>query len=73
MAPDSRKAPEMRREMVWIEKEDFRGWACSGCAWKFSPTGVPTGKTIDEMKQNYERQRDGDFESHVCAEHRKVQ
>jgi len=34
---------------------------------------MPTGDSIAEMKQNYERQRDGDFESHVCAEHRKVQ
>jgi hypothetical protein len=42
----------MRREMVWIEKDDFRGWGCSECEWKFKPSGVPTGKTIDEMKQD---------------------
>jgi hypothetical protein len=69
VAPDSRKAPEMRREIIWVEKEDFQGWACSQCAWKFKPSGVPTGNTIGEMKQNYERQRDGEFASHLCREH----
>jgi hypothetical protein len=59
----------MRREMVRVEKEDFRGWACSECAWKFKPSGVPTGNTIDEMKQEYERQRDKEFASHLCREH----
>ena len=63
----------MRREMVWVETEGFRCWACSECAWKFNPSGVPTGDTIDEMKQKYERQRDREFASHLCAGHPRVQ
>ena len=63
----------MRRDMVWVEKERFRGWACSECAWAFNPSGVPTGNTIAEMKQNYERQRDVEFGSHVCAQHPRPQ
>jgi hypothetical protein len=63
----------MRREMVLIEKERFRGWACSACAWEFNPSGVPTGNSIAEMKQNYERQRDSEFKAHVCANYPKTQ
>jgi hypothetical protein len=59
----------MRRELVWIEQERFRGWGCSECAWVFTPSGIPTGKTLDEMKQNYEERRDRDFAVHACAEH----
>jgi hypothetical protein len=67
----------MRQELAWVEKGDFRGWACSECAWKFNPSGVPSGvpsgNSIAEMKQNYERQRDGEFASHLCVEHPRVQ
>jgi hypothetical protein len=59
----------MRRKLVWIEEQRFRGWGCSQCAWMFNPSGSPTGKSLDEMKQNYEQQRDKEFTSHVCAEH----
>jgi hypothetical protein len=30
---------------------------------------LPVGNTIAEIKQNYERQPDGEFEAHVCAKH----
>ena len=63
----------MRREMVWVETEGFQGWACSECAWKFKPSGVLTGSSIDEMKQNYERERDREFASHLCAVHPRMQ
>jgi len=63
----------MHRDMVWVEKERFRGWACSECAWEFKPLEMPTGNTIAEMKQHYERQRDAEFRSHVCAEHPRPQ
>jgi hypothetical protein len=35
----------------------------------FKPSAPPHGTTLDEMKQNFERQRDQEFASHVCAEH----
>lgn len=62
----------MRRKAVWIDERSFQGWGCSDCAWVFKPSGPPTGDSLDEMKQNYERQRDGDFTAHVCAEHPKT-
>jgi hypothetical protein len=35
----------------------------------FKSSGTPTGKSLDEMKRNYEQQRDKHFADHVCAEH----
>ena len=58
----------MRRKLVWIKEQRFWGWGCSECAWVFNPSGSPTGKSLDEMKQNYEQQRDEEFAAHVCAE-----
>ena len=63
----------MRREMVWVDTERFRGWACSECAWEFNPSGVLAGNSIDEMKQSYESERDREFTSHLCAEHPRPQ
>jgi hypothetical protein len=59
----------MSRKLVW--REEGRVWVsgCSECAWVFNPLGLPTGRTIDEMTQNYERQRDKEFAAHVCPEH----
>jgi hypothetical protein len=59
----------MRRNLVWIEKQGFGGWACSECAWVFVLSGSPTGKSLSEILQNYEQQRDKAFAVHVCAEH----
>jgi hypothetical protein len=58
----------MRRQLVWVKTPDFQGWGCSECAWRFSPLGPVVGNSIDEMKQNYERQRDQDFASHSCTD-----
>jgi hypothetical protein len=59
----------MRRKLVWAESQNFQGWACSECGWIFSPLGPLVGESIDDMKKHYERQRDKEFISHVCAEH----
>jgi hypothetical protein len=59
----------MQRKLVWIEDQRFQGWGCSECAWVFNPSGAPTGESLDEMKENYERRRDKDFAAHVCTEH----
>jgi hypothetical protein len=61
----------MKRKLVWIEEQRFLGWGCSECAWVFIPLGSPTGNSLDEMKENYERRRDKDFAAHVCAENPK--
>lgn len=57
------------RKLIWIESLNFQGWACSECAWAFKPLGPLVGDSIDEMKTHYERQRDKEFTSHICAEH----
>jgi hypothetical protein len=59
----------MRRKLVWVEEQRSLGWGCSECAWMFNPSGSPIGKSLDDMMQNYERQRDKDFAAHVCADH----
>jgi hypothetical protein len=58
-----------RRKMVWTERPNFQGWACTECAWIFNPTGALVGESIDQMKANYELQRDEEFAAHICAEH----
>jgi hypothetical protein len=62
----------MLRKLIWIEEPRFQGCGCSECAWTFKPSGPPTGNSLDEMKEIYERQRDKEFAIHVCAEHRKA-
>jgi hypothetical protein len=57
--------------MVWVQRERFMGWACPECAWEFNPSGIPTGNTLAEIKQQYENMRDKEFQSHVCAEYPK--
>jgi hypothetical protein len=62
----------MRRKLIWIDEQPFGNWHCSECAWVFHPSGPPTGKSLDEMKENYVQLRDRDFAAHVCAEHPRV-
>jgi len=59
----------MLRKLIWIEEPRFQGCGCSECAWAFKPSGPPTGNSLDEMKETYERQRDSEFAIHVCAEY----
>jgi len=63
----SHEPPAGRRELAWIETKAFLGWGYSECAWKFNPEGLPAGRTIAEMKQHYEQQRDEEFAQHRCA------
>jgi hypothetical protein len=58
-----------RRTVVRLERQIFRGWGCSECAWEFNPSGPIVGESIEEMKVHYELRRDKEFTSHVCAEH----
>jgi hypothetical protein len=59
----------LAREMVWVERERFHGWACSMCAWVFKGSGRLGDKSIEEMKRKYGAERDKAFKSHVCDEH----
>jgi rubredoxin len=73
MRPPRKTAMQPRRKMVWIERPDFEGWSCSECAWLFNPSDPPAGPSFEEMKQQFEAQRDKEFDLHVCAAHPKVQ
>jgi hypothetical protein len=39
---------------------------------QFKSSGPLVGDTLDEMKRNYERQRDEVFKAPVCAKHPKL-
>jgi hypothetical protein len=60
----------MGRELVWVKKERFEGWACSACGWQFTASGPLVGETIEEMKREFERERDEAFKAHACAKQR---
>ncbi len=55
------------RKMIWVKSEQSARWACSDCAWAFNPTGPPHGASLEEMKLNFERQRNQEFASHICV------
>lgn len=57
------------RKLVWTRSAQNEFWGCSECPWAFNPLGPPRGSSLDEMKLNYERQREKEFASHVCAQH----
>lgn len=58
-----------RRQLVWVKRQHFEGWACAGCAWVFKASGPIRGDSIEEMKMQYELQRDKEFASHACGAH----
>jgi hypothetical protein len=60
------------RKLAWVEGESFEGLGCSECAWVFSPSGPPTGKSLDEMKRNFQVQLSEEFASHACANRPRV-
>jgi hypothetical protein len=69
VAIPSRERSANHPELVWVQRERFTGWACSQCAWEFNPSVIPTGNTLAEIKELYERERDKEFASHVCAKY----
>ena len=59
------------RQMVWIKTTRAQGWGCSQCSWMFNPLGPPIGNCLDEMMQNYEREREMEYLLHSCAQYPK--
>jgi len=57
------------RKMIYVKSVKNEGWVCDECAWTFNPAGPPLGTSLDEMKRNFERQRNREFATHVCAQH----
>jgi hypothetical protein len=62
----------MPRKLVWIENQNFQGFSCSECNWKFKSSAALVGESLDEMKQRYEAHRDKEFAAHVCVKHRRA-
>ena len=60
------------RKMIWISSAERESWGCSECSWSFHPSGPPLGDSLDDMKKNYERQRDKEFDTHICGEQPKT-
>jgi hypothetical protein len=56
------------RKLIWLQSASRESWGCSECGWSFQPLG----DSLDEMKQNYERQRDREFASHDCSRQPKT-
>jgi len=61
----------MQRTLEWIKEQDFQGFGCSECSWKFKPLGALVGDSLDEMKRNYEAQCNKEFAAHSCVNHRR--
>jgi hypothetical protein len=59
----------MPRKLEWIRSQDFQGFGCSQCNWKFRPLGTPAGDSLEEMKRKYEAERDKEFAAHTCVKH----
>jgi hypothetical protein len=57
----------MQRTLEWMRSENFEGFGCSQCDWKFKPLGVLTSYSLEEMKRNYEALRDKEFAAHTCV------
>jgi len=57
----------MRRKLVWVQDQTSQGFGCSECQWVINPAGALVGRTIDEMKQTYEAERDKEFAAHDCG------
>jgi hypothetical protein len=60
----------MPRTLVW--NDTLQGFGCSECGWMFRPTGPLVAKSLNEMKADYEAQRDKEFANHVCQARRPV-
>jgi hypothetical protein len=60
----------MPRELVRIRIENFQGFGCSECDWKFDSSSPLAGDTLDEMKRNYRARLDKDFAAHTCVKRR---
>jgi hypothetical protein len=57
----------MPGRLEWIKSQNFQGFGCSECNWKFNPSGVLAGDSLDEMKRKYEAERDKEFANHTCV------
>ena len=57
----------MPRRLDWIKSQNFKGFGCSDCGWKFNPAGALADVSLEEMKRKYEAERDKEFAAHTCV------
>jgi rubredoxin len=57
-----------QRQLVWVVTPNFKGFGCSVCDWVFNPSGDPVGESLEEMKRNFELERDKQFAAHQCSD-----
>ena len=60
----------MQRTLEWIKDQNFLGFGCSECNWRFNPQGALVGDSLDEMKRNYVAQCKKEFAAHACVNRR---
>jgi hypothetical protein len=53
------------------ESQKFAGFGCSECQWVFKSTGALVGVALDQMKKEFEAERDKQFAAHACAQYSK--
>jgi hypothetical protein len=56
----------MPRSLIWLESQNFQGFGCSKCDWKFNSSGPLADGSMEEMKRKYEAERDKEFAAHTC-------
>ena len=59
------------RHVVFVSDLNKSGWKCSDCEWVFQPSRSMAGRTLAEIRQNFDRDLEEKFIEHVCAEHPK--
>jgi hypothetical protein len=59
------------RSLERIKRQDFQGFGCSDCNWKFNPSSELSGDSLDEMKRRYEAERDKEFAAHTCIDQKR--
>jgi len=57
----------MPRRVIWIEKQNFQGFACSGCDWRFEPSGMPEGNSLEEMERHFKEQLAKEFRKRIFS------
>jgi len=60
------------RKLIFVKTARTESWSCSECGWAFSPSGPPHGDSLEDMMQDFERQREKEFAAHVCVQHPKL-
>jgi hypothetical protein len=62
---------QTRRKLVWVERPDFAGWACSDCDWTFVVPAAPAGEHLGSVVADVESLMEKGFASHLCEGHKR--